>query len=95
VTVGGVTYPLEEPFLVFATQNPIEQEGTYPLPEAQLDRFMMEVRIGYPSPEQEEEIVMRTTSGPSLLPGAAMRREDFLELRDLVLKVPVAANVAS
>ena len=63
VTVGGKTYPLEEPFLVAATQNPIEQEGTYPLPEAQLDRFMMEIRIGYPTPEQEEEIVMRTTAG--------------------------------
>ena len=63
VTVGGKTYPLEEPFLVAATQNPIEQEGTYPLPEAQLDRFMMEIRIGYPSPEQEEEIVLRTTAG--------------------------------
>ena len=63
VTVGGKTYPLEEPFLVVATQNPIEQEGTYPLPEAQLDRFMMEIRIGYPTPEQEEEIVLRTTGG--------------------------------
>jgi MoxR-like ATPase len=63
VTVGGQTYLLEEPFLVAATQNPIEQEGTYPLPEAQLDRFMMEIRIGYPSPAQEQEIVMKTTSG--------------------------------
>src|SRR5207237_9612693 len=51
VTVGGQTYPLEEPFLVVATQNPIEQEGTYPLPEAQLDRFMMEIRVDYPTPE--------------------------------------------
>src|SRR5205814_8077230 len=61
VTVGGQTYPLEEPFLVVATQNPIEQEGTYPLPEAQLDRFMMEIRIDYPPPQQEQEIVMKTT----------------------------------
>src|ERR1700676_873083 len=60
VTVGGRTHVLEEPFLVVATQNPIEQEGTYPLPEAQLDRFMMEIHIAYPSPEQEEEIVLRT-----------------------------------
>ena len=60
---GRPDLPLEEPFLVAATQNPIEQEGTYPLPEAQLDRFMMEIRIDYPSPAQEEEIVMRTTSG--------------------------------
>ncbi len=95
VTVGGQTYPLEEPFLVAATQNPIEQEGTYPLPEAQLDRFMMEIRIGYPSPAQEEEIVMRTTSGEPKLPEAALTREEFLQLRDLVLAVPVAQNVAT
>ena len=90
VTVGGKTYPLEEPFLVAATQNPIEQEGTYPLPEAQLDRFMMEIRIGYPTPEQEEEIVMRTTAGMPELPEASLDREEFLQLRDLVLAVPVA-----
>jgi len=95
VTVGGQTYLLEEPFLVAATQNPIEQEGTYPLPEAQLDRFMMEIRIGYPSPEQEEEIVLKTTSGPPALPAARLTREEFLELRDLVLAVPVAGNVAA
>jgi MoxR-like ATPase len=95
VTVGGQTYPLEEPFLVAATQNPIEQEGTYPLPEAQLDRFMMEIRIGYPTPEQEEEIVVRTTSGVPDLPAAALDRDEFLQLRDLVLAVPVARNVAS
>src|SRR5438477_3872693 len=61
VTVGGQTYGLEPPFLVVATQNPIEQEGTYPLPEAQLDRFMMEIHIDYPTPAQEEEIVMKTS----------------------------------
>jgi MoxR-like ATPase len=94
VTVGGRTYPLEEPFLVAATQNPIEQEGTYPLPEAQLDRFMMEIRIGYPSPEQEQEIVMKTTGGAPDLPAAALTRDEFLQLRDLVLAVPVAPNVA-
>ena len=95
VTVGGQTYPLEEPFLVAATQNPIEQEGTYPFPEAQLDRFMMEIRIGYPSPAQEEEIVMRTTAGEVKLPDAALTRDEFLQLRDLVLAVPVARNVAA
>ncbi|HUT13820.1 MAG TPA: MoxR family ATPase [Thermoguttaceae bacterium] len=95
VTVGGQTYQLEQPFLVAATQNPIEQEGTYPLPEAQLDRFMMEIRIGYPSPKQEEEIVMRTTGGEPELPKAALKRDEFLQLRDLVLAVPVAANVAA
>ncbi len=94
VTVGGTTYQLEEPFLVAATQNPIEQEGTYPLPEAQLDRFMMEIRIGYPSPAQEEEIVMMTTGGAPELPKVALTREEFLELRDLVLAVPVPQNVA-
>src|SRR5262245_4583371 len=71
VTVGGRTHPLEEPFLVVATQNPIEQEGTYPLPEAQLDRFMMEIHIDYPKPEQEEEIVLTTTSGQPKLPEPA------------------------
>ncbi|MCL2709874.1 MAG: MoxR family ATPase [Planctomycetaceae bacterium] len=95
VTVGGKTYPLDEPFLVAATQNPIEQEGTYPLPEAQLDRFMMEIRIGYPTPEQEKEIVMKTTSAPSELPKAALTKAEFLQLRDLVFAVPVAENVVS
>jgi len=95
VTVGGKTYPLEEPFLVAATQNPIEQEGTYPLPEAQLDRFMMEIRIGYPTPEQEEEIVLRTTAGMPELPVASLDREEFLQLGNLVLAVPVANNVAA
>ncbi len=95
VTVGGQTYQLEKPFLVVATQNPIEQEGTYPLPEAQLDRFMMEIRFGYPTPEQEEEIVLKTTSGPPQLPSPVLSREEFLELCDLVLAVPVPRNVAA
>jgi MoxR-like ATPase len=63
VTIGGTTYKLEEPFLVLATQNPIEQEGTYPLPEAQVDRFMLKLRIGYPSREEEKEIMRRMASG--------------------------------
>jgi MoxR-like ATPase len=95
VTVGGRTYPLEEPFLVVATQNPIEQEGTYPLPEAQLDRFMMEIHIDYPSPEQEEEVVQRTTAGATKLPEPAFDRTAFLELRNLVLAVPVPRSVAA
>lgn len=95
VTVGGKTYPLEEPFLVVATQNPIEQEGTYPLPEAQLDRFMMEIHVDYPTPEQEEEIVLKTTGGVGRLPEPAMDRAAFLELRDLVWAVPVPKNVAA
>src|SRR5687768_775113 len=95
VTVGGKTYPLEEPFLVVATQNPIEQEGTYPLPEAQLDRFMMEIHIDYPSPQQEEEIVMRTSGAAPAMPRAEFDRAAFLELRDLVWAVPVPQHVAA
>jgi len=95
VTVGGQTYPLEEPFLVVATQNPIEQEGTYPLPEAQLDRFMMEIRISYPTPAQEEDIVMKTTSGAVSLPPPVFDRAAFIELRNLVWSVPVPKNVAA
>jgi MoxR-like ATPase len=95
VTVGGETYPLEEPFVVVATQNPIEQEGTYPLPEAQLDRFMMEIRVDYPTQAQEEEIVVKTTGGARKLPDAEFDRETFLQLRDLVLAVPVPQNVAA
>jgi MoxR-like ATPase len=63
VTIGGTTYTLDEPFLVLATQNPIEQEGTYPLPEAQVDRFMLKLRVGYPSREEEKEIMRRMASG--------------------------------
>jgi len=95
VTVGGVTYPLEDPFVVIATQNPIEQEGTYPLPEAQLDRFMMEIQIGYPSPEQEESIVMKTAGGFLEMPESRLDREAFLQLRDLVFAVPIPQNVAA
>jgi MoxR-like ATPase len=95
VTVGGQTYHLEEPFLVVATQNPIEQEGTYPLPEAQLDRFMMEIHISYPTPDHEEEIVMKTTGGSTPLPEPIFDRAMFLALRELVLSVPVPKNVAA
>ncbi len=94
VTVGGQTHHLEEPFVVVATQNPIEQEGTYPLPEAQLDRFMMEIRIGYPKPDQEKEIVMKTSGATPALPAAAFDRETFLQLRNLVWSVPIPENVA-
>ena len=69
MTAGGQTYPLELPFLVFATQNPIEQEGTYPLPEAQLDRFMFNTFVDYPGEEEEFEIVRRTISSSSSSPG--------------------------
>ena len=66
VTIGGTTYPLQEPFLVLATQNPIESEGTYPLPEAQLDRFMLKVRVGYPTRDEEKEVLLRMSSGAAI-----------------------------
>ncbi len=66
VTIGGTSFPLEEPFLVLATQNPIEQEGTYPLPEAQVDRFMLKLRVGYPTREEEREIMRRMASGEAI-----------------------------
>ena len=94
VTVGSETHHLEDPFVVIATQNPIEQEGTYPLPEAQLDRFMMEIRIGYPKPEEEKNIVLKTAGAMPALPEAAFDRETFLQLRNLVNAVPIPENVA-
>jgi MoxR-like ATPase len=95
VTVGGQTYPLEEPFLVVATQNPIEQEGTYPLPEAQLDRFMMEIHISYPSAAEEEQIVLTTSGGEPALPEPKFDRQAFLDLRNLVGSVPIPQSVAA
>jgi MoxR-like ATPase len=67
VTIGGTTYPLQEPFLVLATQNPIEQEGTYPLPEAQIDRFMLKLNVSYPTREEEKEVLRRMASGIPIL----------------------------
>ena len=94
VTVGGNTYPLTPPFLVFATQNPIEHEGTYPLPEAQLDRFMFMINVTYPSKEEETKIALSTTSGqfPKLLP--ILNAEQVLKFQDLVPRVPVSEHVA-
>ena len=93
VTVGGETYKLELPFLVFATQNPIEQEGTYQLPEAQLDRFMLEIDVNYPSFTEETEIVRTTTGfGESELQ-RVLDRERILQLQGLVRRVPVADYV--
>ena len=93
VTASGTTYPLDLPFQVFATQNPIEQEGTYPLPEAQLDRFMFHVEVDYPTEEIEFEIVRRTTGGEQPEPKAVMGPEEILGLQSLVLRVPVADHV--
>jgi MoxR-like ATPase len=93
VTAGGQTYELEQPFFVLATQNPIEMEGTYPLPEAQLDRFMFNIWIDYPNFDEEVEIVRKTTSMYQPDVSKVLKREEILELQDLVRKVPVADNV--
>src|SRR5512139_2638211 len=83
VTAGGVTYPLELPFFVLATQNPIEFEGTYPLPEAQLDRFMYHISVGYPSDREEEQIVANTTSAYEAEPRTVLHEAQILELQRL------------
>jgi MoxR-like ATPase len=88
VTAGGRTYPLEAPFLVFATQNPIEQEGTYPLPEAQLDRFMFTVDVGYPSEAEEVAIVESTLAEDRPAPQAVVTREQLLALQSLMRRLP-------
>jgi len=95
VTVGGVTHTLPEPFLVLATQNPIEQEGTYKLPEAQLDRFLFMINVDYPSLEEEQEILLRTTldSMPSL--GSMITRDEIMQFQNLVRRVPVSRYVAN
>ncbi|MCG8418258.1 MAG: MoxR family ATPase [Proteobacteria bacterium] len=93
VTAGGRTFPLELPFLVFATQNPIEQEGTYPLPEAQLDRFMFQVDVDYPSAAEEEAIVKQQTSDYRPRLDCVLSPEQIVALQDLVLRVPVADHV--
>ena len=93
VTAGGQTYKLTEPFFVLATQNPIEQEGTYPLPEAQLDRFMFNIYINYPSTEEENLIVKTTTSAYFWDLEKVMGAEEIVRLQKLVRKVPVSDHV--
>jgi MoxR-like ATPase len=93
VTTGGKTYTLDEPFFVLATQNPIEQEGTYPLPEAQLDRFMFNLLIKYPTPAEEAEIVKSTTGGIINGLNSAISHEELASFQNLILEVPVADNV--
>jgi MoxR-like ATPase len=93
VTVGGQTYRLEEPFFVLATQNPVEQEGTYPLPEAQKDRFMFHVKVDYPSRDQEREIIKRTTSAYAAKIDAIMTGEEVIQIQQIVRKVPVPDHV--
>jgi len=93
VTAGGKTYELDEPFFVLATQNPIEQEGTYPLPEAQLDRFMFNLNIEYPSTEDEVSIVRETTTPEIQSLNAVITKFEIATYQDLVRRVPVADNV--
>lgn len=93
VTAAGISYKLDLPFFVLATQNPIEQEGTYPLPEAQLDRFMFNLWLDYPSFEEEKKIVSRTTSSLEEDIQAILDKEQIIELQDLVRQVPVPDNV--
>ena len=87
VTIGDTTFPLSEPFLVLATQNPIEQEGTYPLPEAQIDRFMLKVKIGYPTKTDEREIIRRNLTGETPSVSAVVSIQEILQARKVVSKV--------
>lgn len=93
VTAAGETYPLTPPFFVLATQNPLEQEGTYPLPEAQLDRFMFSVRVEYPSEAEEERIAESTTSDRKVTLSKRMSSEEILQLQKLVRRLPVSQHV--
>jgi MoxR-like ATPase len=93
VTAGNTSYTLEEPFFVLATQNPIEQEGTYPLPEAQLDRFMFNIWVDYPLPHEEEEILRSTTGGVRIEVQPVLSQADVLHLQSVVRKVPVSDHV--
>ena len=93
VTAGGRTYTLERPFFVLATQNPIEQEGTYPLPEAQLDRFMFHITLDYPDKTAEKEIVMTTTAAYEPQINAVITGEEVLQIQQVVRKVPIAEAI--
>ena len=93
-TIGGKTFKMAEPFLVLATQNPIEQEGTYPLPEAQVDRFMMKIKVGYPSKQEERKVLDRMASGqPEPKVSVVAQPNDIFEARQLVAEVFVDDNV--
>ncbi len=93
VTIGDETHPLEEPFIVMATQNPIEQEGTYPLPEAQVDRFMLKVIVTYPDREQEREIIERMTASRIASADAVVSTDEILKAREVVERVYVDEKV--
>ncbi len=93
VTAGGKTYPLEKPFFVLATQNPIDQEGTYPLPEAQKDRFLLNTMIGYPEIKEEEDIVLQTTMDVEATVEPVCERDDLLRFQKLIRSIPVSRHV--
>jgi MoxR-like ATPase len=93
VTIGKETYSLQEPFMVMATQNPIEQEGTYPLPEAQLDRFMFMVNVDYPNRDELKEIIKETTIGALPEPDAVLSGEEVVNLRETVWSIPISDHV--
>ncbi len=93
VTAGGTIYKLEEPFFVIATQNPIEQEGTYPLPEAQLDRFMFNLTLDYPTFEEELQVVKNTTQQQNISINQVLTKQEIIYFQELVRRVPVADNV--
>ncbi|HVU05336.1 MAG TPA: AAA family ATPase [Polyangiaceae bacterium] len=95
VTAGGKTHSLPEPFQVFATRNPIEQEGTYPLPEAQLDRFLLEIHVRYPSEEEEREIARRTTSGRVVKLSPVVTREELHSFAELVPRIPITEEAVN
>ena len=93
VTIGEQTFPLDNPFLVLATQNPIEQEGTYPLPEAQVDRFLMKVIIGYPTKEEEKQIVRQNIAAVKANVQALVKPEEILEIRKIVEKIYIDEKI--
>jgi MoxR-like ATPase len=93
VTVAGVRYDLPQPFHVLATQNPLEQEGTYPLPEAQLDRFLLQIDIGYPDREAEKRMVLATTFGEEAAPATICTPADLIEAQKIVRFIPVGEKV--
>ena len=93
VTAGGTQYPLPDPFFVLATQNPIEQEGTYPLPEAQLDRFMFTIQVPYPTADEEREILRRTTGGEQAEVSQVMGAEELLQIQAAVRSIPIADHI--
>jgi MoxR-like ATPase len=93
VTIGENTFPLEDPFLVLATQNPIEQEGTYPLPEAQVDRFMLKLSVGYPSPDEELEIIRRVTKSDGMYADPVITPSDIVKARKVVKEVYIDEKI--